>query len=74
MMEGRQTNVVDRTAADSSRAPPAEEAKTWGTLGSTGSLRDQTGNRFGDRCVPKVLQKRLSAPHKSLKVKALRLA
>jgi hypothetical protein len=30
-------------------------------------LRDQTGNRFGDRFVPKVLQNRLSAPHESLK-------
>lgn len=34
-------------------------------------LRDQTGNRFGDRCVPKVLQNRLLAPFKSLKVKML---
>jgi hypothetical protein len=39
-----------------------------------GSVRDQTGNRFGDRCVPKVLQKRLYAPLKSLIVKALRAA
>jgi hypothetical protein len=37
-----------------------------------GFCRDQTGNRFGDRCVPKVLEKRLSAPLKSLIVKALR--